>query len=65
MAVLDHIIVDNVNYDIQDAKAVPQTRTINNKSLGQDIVLDPSDVGVTAITTAEIDSIINSYGGIT
>lgn len=60
MAILDHITVNNVNYDIQDANAVPQSRKINNKALNGDITLNYSDVGVVAITSAEIDLIVNS-----
>ena len=60
MAVLSNIIVDGVNYTISDASAVPQTRTINNKSLDQNITLSPTDVGVLIMTTAEIDEVLNS-----
>ena len=31
MAVLNHIGVNNIIYEIKDASAVPKTRTINNK----------------------------------
>lgn len=60
MSVLTHIIVDDVLYKIQDAEAVPQTRTINNKSLDQNITLRPSDVGIELMTTAEIDEVLKS-----
>lgn len=60
MAVLTNIIVDGVNYNISDASAVPQTRTVNNKSLDQNISLTAADVGVLSMTTAEIDEILNS-----
>ena len=60
MAVLTNIIVDGVNYSISDASAVPQTRTINNKGLDQNINLTAADVGVTTMTNAEIDAILNS-----
>ena len=61
MAVLSNIIVDGVNYTISDAGAVPQTRTVNNKSLDQNIVLTATDVGVLVMTSDEIDNILNSY----
>ena len=60
MAVLTNIIVDGVNYNISDASAVPQTRTVNNKSLDQNISLTAADVGVLSMTVAEIDEILNS-----
>ena len=60
MAILTNIIVDGVNYTLSDASAVPQTRTVNNKSLDQNIVLTATDVGVLVMATAEIDNIINS-----
>ena len=60
MAVLTNIIVDGTNYSIQDANAVPQTRTINNKLLTTDVVLDYSDIGIQAMTTAEIDNIVEA-----
>ena len=60
MAVLTNIIVDGVNYNISDASAVPQTRTVNNKSLDQNISLTAADVGVLSMTAAEIDEILNS-----
>lgn len=60
MAILTNIIVDGVNYTLSDASAVPQTRTVNNKSLDQNIMLTATDVGVLVMTTAEIDNIINS-----
>lgn len=60
MAVLSNIIVDGVNYTISDASAVPQTRTINNKSLDQNITLSATDVGVLVMTNEEIDEVLNS-----
>lgn len=60
MAVLNHILVGNVLYDIEDANAVPNTRTINNKQLSQNINLTATDVGVVSISNAEIDDIMNS-----
>ena len=60
MAVLTNIIVDGVNYTLSDASAVPQTRTVNNKSLDQNIVLTATDVGVLVMTSEEIDNIVNS-----
>ena len=60
MAVLTNIIVDGVNYLISDANAVPLTRTINNKTLEGDIVLDYSDVGIVPMTDEEIDKIVEA-----
>jgi len=60
MAVLTNIMVDGVNYTIQDANAVPQTRTVNNKNLGNDITLTYLDVGVEIMTTSEIDEIVEA-----
>lgn len=60
MAVLNHILVGNVLYDIEDANAVPNTRTINDKQLSQNINLTATDVGVVSISNAEIDDIMNS-----
>ena len=58
MAVLNYIIVDGVNYTISDASAVPQTRKINNKILNSDVVLTYTDIGITLITNAEIDELM-------
>lgn len=60
MATLTNIIVDGINYDISDANAVPTTRTINNKMLNTNISLDYSDVGITIMTTSEIDDIVEA-----
>ena len=60
MAVLNHILVGSVLYDIEDANAVPNTRTINDKQLNQNINLTAIDVGVVSISNAEIDDIMNS-----
>ena len=60
MAILTNIIVDGVNYLISDANAVPLTRTVNNKSLDGDIVLDYSDIGIIPMTNAEIDKIVEA-----
>ena len=60
MAVLTNIIVDGTNYSIQDASAVPQTRTINNKTLVTDITLDYSDIGIQVMTNSEIDDIVEA-----
>lgn len=60
MAVLNHILVGSVLYDIEDANAVPNTRTINDKQLNQNINLTATDVGVVSISNAEIDDIMNS-----
>lgn len=60
MAVLNHILVGSVLYDIEDANAVPNTRTINDKQLSQNINLTATDVGVVSISNAEIDDIMNS-----
>lgn len=46
MAVVSKITtIDNVTHDIKDANAVPNTRTINNKQLNENITLNASDVG--------------------
>lgn len=60
MAVLTNIMVDGTNYSISDASAVPQTRTVNNKSLTTDIVLDYSDIGIQIMTNSEIDKIVEA-----
>ena len=60
MAVLNHILIGSVLYDIEDANAVPNTRTINDKQLNQNINLTATDVGVVSISNAEIDDIMNS-----
>ena len=46
MAVITNLMVNGTNYSISDASAVPQMRTVNNKSLTTDIVLDYSDIGI-------------------
>lgn len=60
MATLTNIVVDGVNYIINDANAVPLTRTVNSKSLNTDITLDYSDLGITIMTTSEIDTIVEA-----
>ena len=60
MAVLTHIIVDGVNYQINDANAVPLNRTINNKPLQKDIILNYSDIGIEVMTNTEIDKIMEA-----
>lgn len=60
MATLTNIIVDGVNYTINDANAVPLTRTVNSKPLSTDITLTQSDIGITIMTTSEIDTIVEA-----
>lgn len=60
MAILTNIIVDGVNYQIGDANAVPLNRTINNKSLQNDIILNYSDIGIEVMTNTEIDKIMEA-----
>ena len=60
MAVITNIMVDGTNYFISDASAVPQTRTVNNKNLTTDIVLDYSDIGIQVMSNSEIDEIVEA-----
>lgn len=43
-------LLDNQTYNLKDANAVPKTRTINNKSLTNDIALTASDVNALPIS---------------
>ena len=60
MAVITNLMVNGTNYCISDASAVPQMRTVNNKSLTTDIVLDYSDIGIQIMTNSEIDEIVEA-----
>ena len=50
MSVINQIQVGSTTYDIQDAAAVPTSRTVNGKSLNSDISLTAADVGAVPTT---------------
>ena len=58
MAVITNLMVNGTNYSISDASAVPQMRTVNNKSLTTDIVLDYSDIGQFALKMNRDHSVV-------
>lgn len=51
MSVINQIQVGSTTYDIQDAAAVPSSRTINGKALSSNITLTASDVEAVPMPT--------------
>lgn len=65
MSVINQIQVGSTTYDIQDAAAVPSSRTINGKALSSNITLNASDVGAMASTyTAPVTSVNGNTGAV-
>ena len=65
MSVINQIQVGSTTYDIQDAAAVPSSRTVNGKALSSNITLSASDVGAMPSTyTAPVTSVNGNTGAV-